>query len=124
MKVNLARGFTLVEVIIAALLLTTVGAVLFVAFTSAHRWTQPQNSTAFSLARQTAENLYPAVRQSTWTSSGNPLSAGYDSSAAPETVVLDANSYQRSYKVKAVSPAGGTAKDYRKAEVTVSWPSS
>jgi Tfp pilus assembly protein PilV len=130
MKAKPASGFTLVEVVVASLLLTTVGALLFVAFTSANRWVQPQNSSAFGLARQTLEGLYIYVRQNNpfgqpyWNATGTPLSAGFDNSASPESIVLDNTTYQRSYKVTTVSPAGGTPKDYRKVEIKVSWPSS
>ncbi len=132
-------GFTLLEIVIAALLLATVSVGLFAAFVSANRWIQQPrndraNDVAFNVARQRLENLYGAVREDWWldnaanrgVNSGLNMTPGHTGElmtdpASGETLVvnLDGMDYRRGYRVSAVTIGGAEA--YRRAEVNVHW---
>ncbi len=116
-------GFTLIEVIIASLLVSTVMAMLLAAFISANRWVSPEYNVAHYLARQQLERLSEQVRQDWWdVSTTDPeqrLNPAYNPPTRPdETLTLDGLSYTRNYVVSSVTTNG---RDYRKAKVTVSW---
>jgi prepilin-type N-terminal cleavage/methylation domain-containing protein len=116
-------GFTLLEVVIAALLISTVMAALLAAFISANRWVNPQFNVAHYLARQQFERLSEQVRQDWWNNSTTDperrLNAGYNPPTRPDDVLtLDGLDYTRNYVVSDVSPGG---RDYRKAKVSVEW---
>ena len=112
------RGFTLLEIGIATLLLVGMIAGLFGAFVSANHWIQPQNNTGYNLARERLEQLAEAVRHDWWSLGGRPLSAG----AHPEGVfTYDGVNYNRDYTVTSVDANGDTVEDYRRVEVTVTW---
>ena|SRR3989338_7717242 len=115
-------GFTLVEVSVAGLLLTTLVAGLFAAFIAANRWIKPQDNSAHNLAREKIDRLYEAVRQDWWNASGWPLSVG--GPYAEAAISLDGVSYTRTYTITSVDRDGDMVEDYRKADVVVSWPSS
>lgn len=108
------RGLTLVEVIVAALLVATTVAVVFGAFISANQFTVPEiiRSVESNLAREKFEELYQAVRQDWWNQANQPLTPNVDPPA--ENITLDGVTYQRSYKVRSVP-----TKDYRRVEMTV-----
>ena len=115
------RGFTLIETILAALLLSTVVAGMYGAFVSAARWNRPPFNIAHNIAREKLENLYEAVRADWW-DTGTTAPAGYrlDVGSYPDgQVTVDGLAYSREYIVSAVQ--GGYA-DYRRVEVKVQWP--
>lgn len=109
-------GFTLVEVIIAMLLVTTVGASVLMAFVNASRWASPSGLTALYDARGNLDQLNEAVRNDTWNLASNDLSVGTHSS----TVTIDGRTYTRNYVVTSV-PLGGVTDAYRKVVATNSW---
>lgn len=116
-------GFTLLEIVIASLLVSTVMAMLMAAFVNANRWISPEYNVAHYLARQKLEHLYEQVRQDWWDdSSADPqrrLHPDFNPpSRADETVTLDGVAYTRNYTVSAVAADG---RDYRKAQVSVEW---
>ena len=111
-------GFTIIEIIVAMLLITTVSAVALTSFVSASRWASPSELVAIYDARGKLDQLYESVRQDTWNAGGNALSLGTHTA----TVNIDGRSYTRTYVVTSVS-LGGNADAYRKVVVTDSWTS-
>ncbi|GEM_PF-1352728 len=116
-------GFTLIEVIIASLLVSTVMAMLLAAFISANRWVSPEYNSAHYVARQQLERLSEQVRQDWWNVSATDperrLNAAYNPPDRPaETITLDGVTYTRNYTVSNISANG---RDYRKAAVAVQW---
>lgn len=109
-------GFSLLEVLVAAMLLATSVAVIFGAFVSAHKFPKPEVGRGFNthIAREKLEELAEAVRQDWWALTNKPLSTGV---TAADTVTYNGTDYDRSYAVSGVS-----GKDYRKVEITVSSP--
>ena len=101
------KGFTLVEVMVAAVLLTTVAAGLLSAFIAARNWIQPQRIIAMHLAKEMPESLFEFV----WASPR--LMNGY---VWGDVVVLDGSTYTRGYTVSNVA-----GRDYRTVTATVTW---
>ena len=78
-------GFTLIEVVIATLIVTTVGAAIMTSFVNAARWANPSDLAAVYDVRGQLDQLNESVRQDTWSS--NALSIGAHSSATVTYVV-------------------------------------
>jgi hypothetical protein len=112
-------GFSLLEISVAALLLTGVMAGLYSSFVTANRWIQPQSNAAYSVARERLESLHEYVRQDWWASAGHPLSVGGPNPDGSATI--DDVSYAREYSVINVDSDSDGVQDYRRAQVTVSW---
>lgn len=111
-----SRGFTLIELIVAATLLAAVAGAIFGALASANRFARPEldRSIGVHLAREKLEELSEAVRQDWWGDNGRPLSTG---SSPNENVTIDGAVYKRSYRVQSVA-----GKDYRRVTMTVELP--
>ena len=108
-------GFTLMEILVAMVLMATVGAVAFSSFSSGAKIGQNNRNVAVNVGRGVLENLYEAVRDDWWPNAGHPLTPG--GPTAQPNVTLNGVTYS---SVKTVSsPGGGT--DYRRARVTVCW---
>lgn len=115
---NSSSAFSLIEIVMAVLLLTTVAAGLFTAFVTAHKWIRPELNRGYNIAREKLELLYGQV-------------GATRSLEADENVVhLDNLSYQERVKISGQSPGlRGIDKDhdrdedYKKVEVTVTLPS-
>jgi type II secretory pathway pseudopilin PulG len=113
------RGFTLVELTVAALLVVTVAAGVLATLINAAQAIRPANHVAHYLAMQTFERLHEAVRQDWWPLGGFPLSVGGPyPDAAP---VMDGVPYTRTYQVFSETNGDGI-EDYRRVRVTVTWP--
>ncbi len=91
-------------------------ALLLNAFVNASKWISPENNIAHGLAREKLENLLEEVRQDRWDDAARRLHPDYDPPS--EALTLNAVAYTRDYDVEAV-----TGRPYRKAKVTVQWPS-
>lgn len=114
------KGFSLIEIMIAALLVTTVAAGALAMLVNAKRMIRPGNNIAGYLAKDKLESLYEAVRQDWWGVAGNPLSTG---GPYTDTVTVDGILYNRSYNVTAINAnADAVPDDYRKVDVTITWP--
>lgn len=111
-----AYGFTLMEVVVAMLLVTVVGASIFTAFVNASRWASPSELAAIYDARGKVDQLYESVRQDTWGGGGSALSPG----TYTATVTIDGRVYTQTYVVTSVS-LDGVNEAYRKVVVTDSW---
>lgn len=115
------RGFTFVEVVVSALILTTVAVGLLRVAVSAHQSAPAQldRSGAENIARTQAEALYESVRQDWWPGANQPLSVSTSQGAA-QSVVVNGKTYSRSYTVSTVNLSGdGGGQDYRKVDVVV-----
>ena len=107
------------EILIAMVLLSVVGATALSSFSSSTKAVPSNNNTAFNFARAYMEQLYGYVRQDTWDQGGNLLVVGNTTlpSANPQT--LDGVQYTGA-PVTTGNP-GGHGEDYRKVKLTVSW---
>jgi len=134
-----SRGFTLTEVVIAALLMALAAGGLFAAFISANRWIQPEtsrhNNIAFNIARARLEGMYDMVRGDMWddTALNNAVNNGLnmtphhagETDHNPAGMQMNGVDYFRNYTVTYVDTNhDGIADendDYRKVQATVSW---
>ncbi len=109
------KGFTLIEILLATVLLTMAGALLFGAFLSARRWTSASVDTVpANLARERLEELGMFVRFDTWNDfTKNPL-AGGTSTEPPPPLNVGGVDYTRTTVTTPV-----TGRNYRKVQVTV-----
>ena len=108
-------GFSLLELMLAALLLSSSVAALFGAFVTASRWMKSDFSAGAYLGAIRLESLYECVRSDWWSQNDKPLSPA--GTVTDGTVTQDGVVYTRTYTVTPV-----TGRDYRKAEVKVTWP--
>ncbi len=106
------RGLSLVEVVIATLILVTTTGLTYTAFITSTRWIKQSYASAPSLARQVAESFTNAVRADTWNDSGTEFSVGSSGSMASEGDEVEWTVSQ---------PLG--AESYKRVKVEVSWPS-
>lgn len=126
MKKN--AGFTLMEVLIAMVLLAGVGAMTLSAFTSAARArvTRPDAGVAYNFGRGLMEQMNEFVRQDQWSSSGLPLSTTSPGTAGPfrpqgSTTTLNGKTYTARYTVTPQDANSDSLEDFRKVKMTVSW---
>ena len=113
-KIHDSKGLTLLELVIAALLLSATVAGLFGAFVTAHRWGTGDNTTAAFLAANRLEALAESVRADWWPVAGHPLSQG--GPFADGANLLNTITYNRAYTVSDVA-----GRDYRRVDVSVQW---
>ena len=121
-------GFTLMEILIAMILLSLVGAVALSALSSSARITQPKNNVAMNIARGYLEELYEYVRAD-WSGNNNSPLALTGSTlppGPPVPQVLDGVTYTTAYQVNPPTGAiidldGDSQEDYRKVTMTVTW---
>ena len=124
------KGFTLLEILVAAVLLAGAGFAVIGAMVSVAKLAQPpvKKYTAFNLARLNTENLANSVRQDCLDNPGGTgcptLSLATTSSqfVGITTTTIDSIPYKQSYSVAKVNPDGDTTDDgYRKVEMKVCW---
>ncbi len=101
------KGFSLMEVVMAVLLLVAVSGGLFTAFIAASHWTEPEVNTGFNIARQKIEALYTQVAHNR-----KDLAESLRGKS-------DAEGYHSEISVNDVTDE---EKDYKKVEVTVQLP--
>ena len=115
------KSFSLLELLVAAIILVITLAGLLSTFVAARRAVvrSSRRVATFNIARRTLENLYQAVDASTWDSGalsvGNDVGSG-SLSLPPENIV-----YSWSYDVVDLT-AGGH--DYRQVDLTITYPDS
>ena len=112
------KGFTLLEIMVAMMLLVGVGSLVIIALANAARLAKPapEKYTAYNVARKTSENLADAVRDDTW-NSGNLTPGAHPLVAATYNGV----SYTPEYTVVDVDVNGDGKVDYRKTDTKVQW---
>jgi prepilin-type N-terminal cleavage/methylation domain-containing protein len=109
-----SRGFTLLEIMVASIILAGMGALLFGSFFTARRWiVETSSGVPMNLARERLEELQMSVRSDTW-DTGALVATGAWVPEAP--ITLDGIPYTRSTRVSSV----GTM-PYRKVEAKVEW---
>ena len=119
------NGFTLMEVLVAMILLASVAAVSLYSFSSAATVTQPGSGAAYNFGRGLFEQMLERVRQDQWGTASLPLSV---STPGPQALTksLNGKTYTANYTVNSAS---GTAldanadgqEDFRKVKMTVTW---
>lgn len=114
-------GFTLLEIIVAVVLVTLVGASVLKTFVNASRFVSPSAPELVAVydARGRLDQLHEEVRNDTWNLASNALSVGAHTDT-PDPI--DGRTYTRNYVVSSVS-LDGANEAYRKVVVTESWTS-
>lgn len=109
------RGFTLLEIIIATMLLASVMAGLMAIFVAGKRHVihSRERMTGGELGKLFLDPVQMAVRQDTWDAAGNVLKIGSTSAVPTKVNNVD---YTGEYDVNAVA---GT--DLRRVKVKVNW---
>lgn len=114
------RGFTLLEIVIATVLLAGASAGVLSAFVNASRGLTPARNVAHYLASERQELLRESVRQDWWERPGRPLTPGGPSDDG--VILVDGTGYRRSWTVEAVNADGADEPDdYRRVAVRVEW---
>lgn len=107
------HGFSLLELLVGAVILAGVVVGLLRAFTSAQSFTPAQvaKSAQSNTGRERLEGLYEGVRQDWWSALNRPLSIGtHDEQFTGKGI---------RYVVSPVNPTGGdVTEDYRKVVIT------
>ena len=114
------RGFTLVEILMAMMLLGVTGVSTLRAFSNASALTDTAENPAYYLASQHLANLSEAVRQDWWPNNGNPLSLVGAPGPAAETV--SGRLYTPVSTIATSELNGDADEDFRRVRVVVSWP--
>ena len=112
------------EILVAMVLLATVGAVSLSLFSSSTQVVQTNRNTAINIARGYLEIFYQYVYVGTTQPTlptPNPLSIP-PVPGGPFTDTVDGVTYTTNYTVDTVNINGDSIEDYRKVTMTVSWP--
>jgi hypothetical protein len=117
------KGFSLVEIIVAMVLLVGLGIVAISSFSSSAKVVNTDLNIAYDFARGLMERMPEQVRQDTWATAGLPLSL---SAPGPQNVtsVVNGQTFTAAYQVNAGSGApldvnADGQEDYRKVKMTV-----
>ena len=91
-----SAGFTLVEVIVALVILVSTAAGIFASFIAAQGYSAnaKRRIVAVNFARQKLEELRPEVRQDTWNTGGLKITAWTPYEPLPATLPGDGRRYQ------------------------------
>jgi prepilin-type N-terminal cleavage/methylation domain-containing protein len=123
------RGFSLMEVMVAMVLLAAVGGVVMRSFTSSVQVTSPDTGVAYNFGRGVLEQFHERVRADQWASPANPLALlpGGRPAIPSNPKTLNGNTYTASYTVSgdtglAIDTNGDGEEDYRRVVLAVSWP--
>ncbi len=124
-------GFSLVEIIIAMLILTGVGAMTMSAFVSSAKTTQPGANIGYNFGRGIFEKMYEFVRQDQWAAASLPLSLATPGTGGPftpqgSTTTLNGKTYTAAYTVNgnsgtAIDSNSDGKEDFRRVRMTVTW---
>ncbi len=120
MKRLVRSGFSLLEILIAMVLLAGVGAATMTAFTSSIQVTSSDASVAYNFGRGLLEQFYERVRQDQWTTAALPLST-VNPGPQGQTKTLNGDTYTANYTVTAIDQDGANGEDYRRVTMTVAW---
>ena len=121
-----AKGFTLMEIMVAMVLLASVASMAFSSFASSQKVIQNQDSLAYFVARWHLDRFYEFVRQDQY-APDTPSPLSLNGRPAPANVVLD-TTYTAAYTLN--NSAGAAAKidangngqeDYRTVNLVISW---
>ncbi len=136
-RLNNESGFTLIELVAAAILISGVIVGLFSALVSANAFMMPHTNVSREIARMHMESFREGVRGDWWGdpssfnttnvgTSGMPLTlpATWQQDLPLGTVTADGITYTVTYKVTRMyvgSPPTGLGGDYRRVQVDVTW---
>lgn len=113
-------GFTLIELVMAALLLTGLMSLIFAALTTANKiLNAEQGGLAYYLARNRIERLHEAVRHDWWSDAyaSHPLTVKTDPLPTPwEFVWINYKTHGWRHDVYTVA-----GRDYRRVDADVQW---
>ena len=121
------KGFSLIEVLVAMVLLAGVGGAMIFGFSSAGQSVRSDYGIAYNVARGQLEQMYERVRQDTWANASLPLSrqtVPARPAIAPKS--LNGKTFTTTYSVNNDSNAsidanGDGQEDYRLVQMTVNW---
>ena len=124
MKSN--AGFSLVEIVIALVILTGVGSMTMSSFVSTAETTKPDASVGYNFGRGIMEKMYEFVRQDQWATNNLPLSvvgAGTGGPFIPQgsTKALNGNIYTATYDVTSVDSNANGQEDFRRVRMAITW---
>lgn len=105
------RGLSLIEMVVATLVLVTATGLTYTAFVTSNKWIGQSFTSAPAMGRHVAESFAGAVRADTWAQPGYPLTNGASGSMAAEGNEVD-------WVVS--EPVG--AQGYRRVDISVTWP--
>lgn len=111
-------AFTLVEVVVATLLLVTVVAFVYTMFATSARFIRPYYGEGHYLAKNRLEELLEEVRQDRWNVVTQPLNPAFNPPA--QTFTINNVPYTRDYTVDDLTTTPG--RPYRRVRMTVTWP--
>ena len=106
------------EVIVAMVLLASVGAITMHAFSTSVRVSSNTDNVACNFGRGLLEQVYERVRQDQWNAVGWPLSPP---GPAPQTTTLNGTLYRAVWTVTPMNPDGDGQEDYRRVQMKVCW---
>ena len=129
-------GFTMMEILVAMVLLAAISSAAFSAFSNSVQVSQPYRNVALNIARSYLDCFYEYVRDDYYPMSGLPLSI--NSAVLPGSLPDTMSFYGKSFHVKfAVNPdasggssgviinanaaSGDVREDYRRVTMTVTW---
>ena len=116
-----SSGFSLIEILVAMVLLVAVSGLAFSAFSSSAKVQQTPNNVAANVSRGIIEQLREFVRANPV--AGNPLAVGAYStgSGLATSISLNGTTFSPTYNVVSVDINGDGIEDYRKVDTRVQW---
>lgn len=123
------KGFTLVEILVALVLLAGLGIASLNIFSSSARIVNTDQNVAYNFARGMVERMAEQVRIDTWATDSLPLSR---TTPGPQNIASNINgqTLTATYQINR-APSNGTApirdqdndgvEDYRIVDMTVTW---
>jgi prepilin-type N-terminal cleavage/methylation domain-containing protein len=124
-----ARGFSLMEVMVAMVLLAAVGGTVMVAFTSSTQVVSSDTGVAYNFARGIMEQFQERV-VTNWDAAGNPLALlPANRPAIPNNPKsLNGDTFTAAYTVNTndgvtrIDNNGDGDEDFKRVNLTVTWP--
>jgi prepilin-type N-terminal cleavage/methylation domain-containing protein len=110
-------GFTLIEVLVAMVLLAAVGGVTLQVFTNTARVTQDNTAAFYSVGRTVLEEIHERVRADQWGNGGWPTNPPGLPGPQPRVFNLGGAQYTATWVV--TPNPDGNGGDYRRVTVTV-----
>lgn len=123
---NNNSGFSLIEIVIALVILTGVGAMTMSSFVSSVETSRPDSSIGYNFGRGIMEKMYEFVRQDQWATANLPISVTSPGTGGPFTpqgsvTSLNGNNYTATYTVNSVDSNFNGQEDYRRVRMTITW---
>ncbi len=124
-RINNSFGFSLIEVLVAMILLSSIGVLALNSFNNSSRMSGGKQNIAANLAKWLLEDLKPHVRDLGWGNPALPLAPGAHPAGLPATypvfTALDGVNYRRGYTVADVDIDSDGVADLRRVTAIVDW---